>query len=42
MDVVQKGAVGAIGGLDSIVSEERWMETGLVGLKKRVLSVIDD
>lgn len=37
--MVQKRAMGTIRSLDSVVSEERWMEMGLVGLKKRVLSV---
>jgi len=35
LDVVQKRAVGMIRGLDSTVSEEGWMEMGLLGLKKR-------
>ena len=39
LDVVQKRDVGMIRNLDSIVSEERWMEMGLLGLKKRELSV---
>lgn len=39
LDVVQKREMGTIRSLDSIVSEERWMEMGLLGLKKRGLSV---
>lgn len=39
LEVVQKRAVGMMRSLDSIVSEERWIEMGLLGLKKKGLSV---
>lgn len=39
LDVVQKREVGTIRRLDSIVSEERWLEMGPLGLKKRGLSM---
>lgn len=42
MDVIQKREVGMIRTQDSIVSEERWIEMGMLDLKKKGLSVRDE